>query len=68
VLGTYIESCEAQWLAGQEVALGDYLAAINAQRRVLSTVGLERRQRDVTPSLADIAEEIEREREEAAGT
>lgn len=53
VLGTFIESCEAQWLRGEEVALADYLAAINAQRRVLATVGFERRARDVTPTLAE---------------
>ena len=58
VLGVYIENCEAQWLAGQEVALGDYLSAINSQRRVLSTIGLERRQRDVSPTLEEIADEI----------
>ena len=51
VLGTYIESCEAQWLAGEAVELADYLAAINSQRRVLATIGLERRSRDVTPDL-----------------
>jgi hypothetical protein len=51
VLGTYIESCEAQWLAGEAVELADYLAAINAQRRVLATIGLERRARDITPDL-----------------
>ena len=46
-----IESCEARWLAGETVELADYLAAINAQRRVLATIGLERRPRDVTPDL-----------------
>jgi hypothetical protein len=51
VLGTYIESCEARWLAGETVELADYLAAINAQRRVLATIGLERRPRDVTVDL-----------------
>ena len=52
VLGTFVESCEAQWLAGQEVALGDYLSAINSQRRVLTTIGLSRVPRDV-PTLAE---------------
>jgi hypothetical protein len=51
VLGTYIESCEAQWLSGQNVDLPSYMSAINTQRRVLVALGLERRQRDVTPSL-----------------
>jgi hypothetical protein len=54
VLGTYIENCEAMWLAGETVELGDYLAAINSQRRVLATIGLERCARDVSElSLSD---------------
>lgn len=58
VLGTFIKSCEAQWLAGQDVALGDYLAAINSQRRVLATIGLERRAREVLPSVAEYVAHI----------
>jgi hypothetical protein len=70
VLGTFIESCEAQWLSGETVELADYLAAINSQRRVLATIGLQRRAKDVSPSLGelmleDIAER-RREAEEAA--
>lgn len=53
VLGTCIESCEARWLAGEPVEMAEYLAAVNAQRRVLVTLGLERRARDVTPSLSE---------------
>jgi hypothetical protein len=53
VLGAYIESCEVKWLGGAAVELQDYLAAINAQRRVLATIGLERRARNVTPDLHD---------------
>jgi hypothetical protein len=49
VLGAFIESCEAKWLGGEAVPLADYLAAINSQRRVLATIGLERRARDVSP-------------------
>jgi hypothetical protein len=49
VLGTFIESCEVKSLSGQPVELADYLAAVNNQRRVLATIGLERRARDVTP-------------------
>jgi hypothetical protein len=51
-LGAFIESCEAQWLGGEAVELSDYLAAINSQRRVLATIGLERRAREVTPTVA----------------
>jgi hypothetical protein len=50
-LGTFIESCEAEWLGGQKVDLPTYMSAVNVQRRVLATIGLERRSRDVTPNL-----------------
>jgi hypothetical protein len=56
VLGAYIESCEVKWLGGEAVDLADYLAAINSQRRVLATIGLERRARDVTPDLGSYNE------------
>ena len=61
VLGTFIESCEAQWLGGEPVDLSGYLAAINSQRRVLATIGLERKARDVTPSLAEYAKRLRAE-------
>src|SRR5665213_3619823 len=67
VLGVFIENSEAAWLAGQEAALGDYLSAIDSQRRVLSTIGLERRARDVThQSLEEITDELEAERKVVA--
>ena len=53
VLGALIEDCEVRWLRKEPVEINDYLAAINAQRRVLVSIGLERRARDVT-SLGDI--------------
>jgi glutathione S-transferase len=59
VLGAIIASSETQWLSGDTFELGDYLAAINAQRRILATLGLERRSRDVTPSLDAIIAEHE---------
>jgi len=46
-----------------------YQRTANSLRRLLEAIGLERRQRDVSPSLADIADEIaaeEAEREAAA--
>src|SRR6478672_3807163 len=33
VLNCFIESCEVRWLASESIELGDYLAAINCQRR-----------------------------------
>jgi hypothetical protein len=43
VLGTYIEDSETRWLNGEPVDLNHILSAINAQRRILATLGLERR-------------------------
>lgn len=51
VLAAMLESQEAAWLAGDKFNLTDYLASINAQRRVLESLGLQRRSRDVTPDL-----------------
>ena len=50
VLGAMIEHHECIMLAGGNVDFAEYLQAVNVQRRVLATVGLERRSRDVTPS------------------
>ncbi|MBR0868646.1 hypothetical protein ACFLEY_02360 [Bradyrhizobium sp. YCK136] len=63
VYGALIESYEVQWLESRVVD-PNWFAATNVQRRVLRDLGLERRAKDVTPpSLADIAAEIEAERE-----
>ncbi|SED59857.1 hypothetical protein SAMN05444161_3556 [Rhizobiales bacterium GAS191] len=43
VLGAYIESVGAQFIADGEVDVSSYTAAINTQRRLLATLGLERR-------------------------
>jgi hypothetical protein len=51
ILGAVIEDCEARWLGGGSVDMADYLAAIGGQRRLLTTLGLQRRARDVTPDL-----------------
>jgi hypothetical protein len=53
VLGGLCESIEAAWLAGEEIDPVQYTTLINAQRRCLESVGLQRRSRDVSPpSLA----------------
>jgi len=48
-----IEHIEATWLSGGELDVAAYTALVNVQRRLLTTVGLQRRPRDVTPDLAD---------------
>jgi hypothetical protein len=59
VLAAMIESSEAQWLSGKPVDLNNLLAAIGVQRRVLVTLGLERRAR-TTPSFNQWLAEKER--------
>ena len=50
--GAIVADFEARWVAGQQVPLGDYLQAVNVQRRVLATLGcLERRAKNIGPSL-----------------
>ena len=49
MLGAIVEDCEVRWLERKPVDLAEYLAAVNAQRRVLVTVGLDRVPHDITP-------------------
>jgi hypothetical protein len=66
VLGTYIESCEAEWLSGKPIPLLDLLAAQNAQRRLLLAVDITRQARDITADNAEMAELFDAYREGAA--
>src|SRR5664279_4415761 len=47
------EQAEAEMVAGGILDLAEFTTAANSLRRLLSDLGLERRARDVTPSLAD---------------
>jgi hypothetical protein len=51
VLGAFLEDAEARWISGQPFDLGLYCTGLNAQRRVLETLGIKRQPRNVTPSL-----------------
>ena len=51
VAGAMIERLEAVWLTSNELDVGAYTALVNVQRRLLTTVGLARRAKDVTPDL-----------------
>lgn len=46
------QHAEALWLMGRPIDVQEYCTLVNAQRRLLVTVGLKRRPRDVTPDLA----------------
>jgi hypothetical protein len=48
LLGVYCESIESAWLRGERVEWLDYFSAVNAQKRVLQVIGLDRRARTIT--------------------
>ena len=57
---TLCDMIESQIVAGEELKpdrVASYLAASNAFRRLVVTLGLERAQRDVTPRLRDVLRE-----------
>jgi hypothetical protein len=51
VLSAICEDFETRHLLGEPIELVDYLTTTNVLRRVLATLGLERKARDVGPSL-----------------
>jgi hypothetical protein len=51
VLGTIAAHQEALWLSGKEIDVAAYATITNNQRRTLEVLGIERRPRDVTPSI-----------------
>lgn len=53
ILGAMLEDQEARYMRGDGVDLAEYCTLVNAQRRVLSDIGLARRPRDITPNLSD---------------
>lgn len=57
LLGAMIRDAGAAYLSGRPIDLGEFMALTNAQRRLLADIGLQRRARDVTPSIADLRAE-----------
>jgi hypothetical protein len=55
-LGAFCDRCEAAMAREEEVEFDRYLAACNSLRRLLVTLGLERRARDVTTIDQYVAE------------
>ncbi len=47
VLAAIVEDAEARWADGQSFDLPEYLSAVNSLRRILATIGLERRQQPI---------------------
>jgi hypothetical protein len=62
--GAIVADFEARWVGGEHVPLAEYLSAVNVQRRVLATLGLERRQKDVGPTLDRYLERLALEKQE----
>jgi len=58
---------ESKLLTGEETDIGELVSVGNAQRRILATLGLQRRSRDVTPDLSDWIKAKEREKAAANG-
>jgi hypothetical protein len=48
LLGALVEDYQVRWLKHEPVSIPDFLAAVNACRRLLMTIGLSRRAIDVT--------------------
>jgi hypothetical protein len=57
VLGAMAADAETRWLKGEPIDLAGYCTLVNAQQRALLAVGLQRRARDVTPSLREYLKE-----------
>ena len=58
-LSVQLEQLEANLADGAEIDITEYTVLTSTLVRVVSRLGLERRSRDVTPSLADIMREAE---------
>jgi hypothetical protein len=52
-IAVWCEATEAQMAEGRGVDIGEYLTASNSLRRLLETIGLQRRARNVSLSLRD---------------
>jgi hypothetical protein len=59
VLGAVVQDMGAKWMQGEQIDLQLYSALSNTRRRLLESIGLDFRARDITPSIDEIAEEIE---------
>lgn len=55
-LGAMLKDAAASYLQGEPIDINEFMALTNAQRRLLSDLGLERRAlKDITPSLQQYA-------------
>ncbi len=52
-LAVWCEQVESEMANGKGINIGEFTTATNALRRLLADIGLERRAKDITPSLSD---------------
>jgi hypothetical protein len=53
-LAVWCELAEAGMAKGDDLDIAEFTTATNALRRLLADIGLERRARDISPTLSDI--------------
>ena len=53
LLSAMLEDAEARWVTGETIDLSEYGFLANTQRRLLVTLGLDRRAKDITPSVIE---------------
>ncbi len=61
-----LQHLNAKLALGEEIDISQHAQCVGAMVRVASRLGIERRQKDITPTLADIAREIAADKERAA--
>jgi hypothetical protein len=59
-LAVWCELAEAAMAKGEHFDIAEFTTATNALRRLLADLGLERRARDITPSVSDYVGRLER--------
>jgi len=60
LLGVMAEDIETRWLAGEDADPTVLATIANAQRRLFEAIGLKRVPRNMTPSVADYIEHIDK--------
>ena len=64
VTSAMVADMGSRWLAGEQIDLALFTTLCNSQRRLLESVGLDFKARDITPSIEQIAQEIEASKNE----
>lgn len=50
-LAVWCEGEETKLAKGEDISIGEFTSTVNALRRLLSDIGLERKAKDITPNL-----------------